>query len=57
MISPVSREAVGIRHVSDAEVEDLYLTVAEEEDVAGLDVPVDDPLLVCVVEARRTPGS
>ena len=52
MIKPAAREtALGIRHLSDAEVEDFHLTVAEEEDVAGLDVSVDDALLVGVVEA------
>jgi hypothetical protein len=43
--------ALGVRHLSDAEVEDFYLTAAQEEDVAGLDVPVDDPHLVRVVES------
>ena len=43
--------ALGIRHLGDAEIEDLHLTATQEEDVAGLDVPMDDPMLVGVVEA------
>ncbi len=35
----------------EAEVQDLHETVAQDKDVGGLDVAVNDPLLVGVVEA------
>src|SRR5262249_46790272 len=45
-----SREAVGICHLSEAKVEDLHPTIAEDKNVAGFDVSVHDSLLVCVEE-------
>ena len=41
---------LGGGHLGDAKVEDFHLTVAEKEDIAGLDVAVDDALLVRVVQ-------
>ncbi len=46
-----SREpGVGGGDAGDAEVEDLHLPVAQDEDVPRLDVAVDDPVLMGVVE-------
>ncbi len=36
----------GVRQLGEAEVEDLHPAVVGDEDVLGLQVPVDDPLLV-----------
>src|SRR5262249_45474189 len=37
-------------HLRDAEVQDLHLPLAKHHDVARFDVPVHDPLLMCVVK-------
>ena len=37
---------LGVRELREAEVEDLHAAVVRDEDVLGLQVPVDDPLLV-----------
>ena len=37
---------LGVRELGEAEVEDLHAAVVGDEDVLGLQVPVDDPLLV-----------
>ena len=37
---------LGVRQLGEAEVEDLHPAVVGDEDVLGLEVPVDDPLLV-----------
>ncbi len=37
---------LGVRELGEAEVEDLHPAVVGDEDVLGLQVPVDDPLLV-----------
>ena len=47
-----ARETPG-REARDAEVEDLGLPVLHEHDVGRLDVPVDDAVLVRVVERQR----
>ena len=41
---------VGVGHARDAEVEDLRLALLVDEDVLGLEVAVDDPFLVRVVD-------
>ena len=38
------------RHLRQPEIENLRLTPIRDEDVRGLDVPVDDALRVCGVE-------
>ena len=52
------REALfGVHGPGDAEVGHLHLAVVGDEDVARLDVPVDDPVLVCVPEGRGHMGT
>ena len=41
------------RELREAEVEDLHVTILRHEHVLGLQVPVDDPLLVGRGEAAR----
>ena len=41
----------GVRQLREAEVQDLHPAVVGDEDVLGLQVPVDDPLLVRGAEA------
>ncbi|MCI0586633.1 MAG: hypothetical protein L0323_07315 [Planctomycetes bacterium] len=49
------RLEVGLRDPGDAEVEDLRLAAAVDEDVAGLEVAVDHPLLVGVLDGVADP--
>ena len=45
--------AVAGQELADAEVGDLHAPVARQEDVAGLDVAVEDAPLVRVLERER----
>ena len=44
---------LGLSHQRDAEVADLHLLILGEEDVSGLDVSMDDPFAMRVVERTR----
>ena len=47
---------VGVGQARDTEVEDLGLARGVDQDVGGLQIAVDDPLLVGVVDRVRDPG-
>ena len=42
-----------IRHAGDAEIRDLDVALGVDEDILGLDVPVDNAVLVGVLEGRQ----
>jgi hypothetical protein len=50
-----SGKGVGARGPSDAEVHHLHVARRREHDVPGLDVPVDESVVVCELQRRRHP--